>query len=132
MKPFSHTKFRNLHPFTGVRVSNPQRLTHTQIMKYWSSTAPPTPPGCQHTCKRYKGHGCIWAKFSVSSTVKALTSGHPRDMKKLPITGAGRLLFSKVATRDVRVKWLLTGACPATNKQRNCNKTVLKCSRTCM
>ena len=42
--------------------------------------------------------------------------GHIQDMKKLSITGAGRLKewISSVATRDVWVTWPPMGACPAT------------------
>ncbi|KAL9958854.1 hypothetical protein ACROYT_G035924, partial [Oculina patagonica] len=52
-------------------------------------------------------------------TVEALVSGHPRDAKKVSVTGAGRLRewFSYAATRGVGDKWPLKGACPANNNR---------------
>ncbi len=52
------------------------------------------------------------------TTVEALVSGHPREAKKVSVTGAGRLRewFSYAATSDVGERWPLTGACPANNK----------------
>ena len=55
-----------------------------------------------------------------TSVDAALVSGHPRDAKKMSVTGAGRLRewFSYAATRGAGDRWPLTGACPANNKYR--------------
>ena len=56
----------------------------------------------------------------MQSTVEALLSGHPRDVKKVSVTGAGGLLVRMVLIsghyRSVRDSWPLTGACQANNK----------------
>ena len=60
------------------------------------------------------------ACLGLFNTVEALVSGHPRDAKKVSVTGAGRLRewFSYAATRGVGDRWPLTGTCPANNKYR--------------
>ena len=53
---------------------------------------------------RTVGHGPFYSYHILKSiTVEALVSEHPRDAKKVSVTGAGRLRerFSKEATRGV-------------------------------
>ena len=47
-------------------------------------------------------------------TVEVLVSGRPRYAENVSVTGAGRLQqwFSYAATRDVKDRWPITGACP--------------------
>jgi len=48
------------------------------------------------------------------TTVKALISRHPQDIKKVSVTGAGHLRdgFSQTDTGGVGERWPLMGACP--------------------
>ena len=60
----------------------------------------------------------------ASAQIEALVSGHPRDAKKVSVTGTDRLRepFSYATTRGVRDSWPLAGARPANNRHWKCKK----------